>query len=144
MEFVKNTLACSHCSKTLQSPVTLPCGETICKIHVNNEPETEYYCVTCNLNHSIPAGGFKINKILDEMLRSKISSLHFGDEYQSAVDALAKVNELIESFQLLKRDPHFVIDKAVRDIKDKIDIRREQLKAEIDKEAEKLIENVLK
>jgi hypothetical protein len=141
MEFIKNTLACSICSKTLQSPVALPCGATICKNHVN-EHEKEFDCTACSNNHPIPKSGFKINEILDKILKSKLNNLHFGEEYQAAVDALKKLEEFIKNYCLLKQDPNFEIDKAIGDLKGNIDLKREQLKHGIDNEADKLIQQV--
>jgi hypothetical protein len=112
MEFVKNKLACSHCAQSLESPVTLPCGETICKHHVK-EYEKRYYCCACDIYHTVPKNGFKINRIIDDMLRSKIGSLHFGDEYQNAVNAVEGLEELMKSYRLLKQDPDFEIDKVI-------------------------------
>jgi hypothetical protein len=141
MEFVQNKLACSHCVKILQSPITLPCGETICKHHVN-ELEKKYHCDSCGENHPIPKKGFQVNKIVEDMLQSKISSLHFGEEYQSAADALNSLEDLLKNCHLLRQDLNSEIDEVINDLKGNIDLKREQLKLEIDKEADKLIRQV--
>jgi hypothetical protein len=143
MEVIQNTLACTYCLKTLQSPISLPCGETICKHHVNAE-ENVFFCGTCYKNHEIPKEGFASNKIAEKMLETKINSLHFGEEYQKAVDAVKNIEELIKSCSLLQQDPEFEIDKVIGEIKSDIDLKREQLKTEIDMEAEKLIQRVIK
>lgn len=144
MDFIKRSLACSHCSRTLQSPVTLICGATICKHHVDSAIiGNEYVCGSCYSVHSRPEGDFRINEILENILRSKLSSLHFGDEYQSAVDAVAKLEDLISRYHLLKNDPHYEIYELVADFKNSIDLKREHLKLEIDVKAEKLIQRVV-
>lgn len=142
MEFIQKTLSCTNCFKTLQSPVTLLCGVTICKHHIN-EQEKEFYCVKCNKNHSIPKDGFQINEILDTMLKSKLNNLHFGEEYQQVVDAVQDLEKLIKCSRLLLQDPNFEIDKVICDLKGDIDLKREQLKLEIDTEADKLIQQVM-
>jgi hypothetical protein len=142
MEFVENVFSCAHCSNTFQSPIALPCGVTICKHHIK-ETDKKYFCASCNVDHPIPKGGFKINQALEKMLKSKINSLHFGDEYQSAVDAVKKLEDLITKYRLLKEDPNFEIDKVIGDLKTNIDLKREQLKFEIDQEAEMLIQQMI-
>jgi hypothetical protein len=140
MEFVQKTLACSYCGKTIQSPVTLPCGTTICKHHVNQE--NEFDCLTCNKIHAIPKEGFQINEMIDSILKSNLNNLHFGNEYQRAVDVMRNLDELIKSYRLLKRDPNFEIDKVIGDLKGNIDLKLEKLRLAIDKEAEELIQHV--
>lgn len=140
MEFIQKTLACSYCRKTIQSPVTLQCGTTICKHHVNQE--NEFDCLTCNKIHPIPKEGFQINEIIDSILKSNLNNLHFGNEYQRAVDVMGNLEELIKSYRLLKRDPNFEIDKVIGDLKRSIDIKLDKLRLAIDKEAEELIQHV--
>jgi chromosome segregation ATPase len=142
MEFIKNTLACSYCGKTLQSPVTLPCGITICKHHIIEE-EKQFDCIECDRIHPIPSEGFQINKKLDQLLKSELNNLYFGEEYQTAVDALKNLEKSIDSYRLLKQDPSYELDKVFGNLKGDIEFKREQLKLQIDTEAEILVKQVV-
>lgn len=150
----KSLLACSQCLSTLKSPVMLPCGENICKHHVitdelsNNDDDNiinnEYYCCSCNQGHPMPKGGFVINKVLQRILDTKFHyGLKFGNEYESIIGILEKVERALDKYHQLKRDPDFKIDNEIGALKRRIDVNREELKLCIDQRAENLIEQVV-
>ena len=50
--------------------------------------------------------------------------------------------ELLEHFKRLRNDPELRINSALSDLRNKVDLRREELKEDIDKEALKMIEKI--
>ena len=62
---INEALICKHCEGRLDTPKTLPCGETICSfceksLQVNNDQIFD--CLVCKDKHEMPKNGFKINK----------------------------------------------------------------------------------
>jgi hypothetical protein len=138
-EHIESVYACAHCSNIFQSPIALPCGVTVCKHHIK-DTDKEYFCGACNGDHQIPKGGFEINQALEKMLKSKINALHFGQKYQSMVNSVKKLDDLIGNH---KEVSNCEIEKTIGNIKSNIDLKLEQLKHEIDQEAEILIQKML-
>jgi len=68
-------LICPVCDQKLSSPIVLPCGETICEKHINenltgkNKKSIQCPIEDCNQKHSIPTAGFIINKRLQKLLQ---------------------------------------------------------------------------
>ena len=65
---------CAFCSKLLVDPVSLPCGETVCKLHVQDKDSIE--CTLCYELHQIPKEGFLVNKAIQKQLDLKLDTLN--------------------------------------------------------------------
>ena len=60
---INEALICKHCEGRLDTPKTLPCGETICWRETSLEVNDRIFdCLICNQKHEMPKNGFKINK----------------------------------------------------------------------------------
>lgn len=137
MEILGKTLSCPYCSKILQSPVILPCGETICSHHVlvddhSSSPTTTFYCPSCHIEHARPTHGYPRVKTLEKILDMNLANLTFGSGYQQAVEANKRLGTQLESCRLLATDPDYEIDKAIGPLRNGIDLEREQFKVAID------------
>jgi hypothetical protein len=137
MEIIDEAIKCSVCRKILISPVLLPCGESVCKIHVVEK--TQIFCIVCEEDHSIPKEGFILNKKLEKIIETDISNYDFGAEYKNATNRCKKVEVMLEEIDLLKRDPCFYICEIIGDLKREVDFKKDELKLRIDDEAEALI-----
>ena len=77
MDKVLEAIKCAKCCKILSNPVLLPCGESICKCHINDDKSTQsVMCNECNVVHS--NWSFPENKALSKMIAAQIGSLDFG------------------------------------------------------------------
>ena len=67
---VKNLFNCEQCSQLLVDQVTLPCGSSVCKSHLDELIEkttketSKFECELCKEKHYIPEKGFFVNKSL--------------------------------------------------------------------------------
>lgn len=62
-------LQCSNCAKILESPVLLPCGDSVCKKHTTNESNEAILCLKCEIEHPLHANvEFLPNNALAEII----------------------------------------------------------------------------
>ena len=143
MNLVSDSIKCTQCKEILKLPVVLPCGDSICKHHVDKKNECKTIeCVLCNEVFDIPTNGFARNKALEKLLEKEINEIDLGEEYNSAFDKCQQFNDLYEHFNRIKNHPEMRIHSVINELKNKVDLRREELKQEIDKEALKIVEKL--
>lgn len=135
-------MKCSCCKKLLEEPIVLPCGHTICKIHETlriNLHQTNIKCPECHVEHELPKKGFPINSLAEKLLEKKFNEIDLGPEYKVAVDSFEELKRIVEKLKRVQDDPELEIDRVIDDLKNKIDLRREEEKKRIDEEALDLI-----
>ena len=132
-----NCLKCDFCYKLLVEPVRLPCGNTICKSHLqelsNNENAIE--CVLCYENHVLPENALK-------RLKLEIIDLNFNQVVSECKQRIEEARQKAESIESLAMDPELFINERFDLVKMHINWRRQDLKNEIDKYTDELIESV--
>jgi hypothetical protein len=138
MECLQESIKCKLCYQLLEKPVLLPCGNVICQKHQHESQENQsgIYCTVCDLNHEIPPNGGFVRIIpLENLINQNIDHIDFGEEYQLAYEKLNSFSDLLKRFEQLKNDPEYVISAKISELKAEIDLRREELKNQIDEEA---------
>ena len=72
------SLKCPICQKEYESPVLLPCGESVCSKCVNplGSLSNIFLCKLCNSMHEIPDNNFPQNKALIKVIESKRESVN--------------------------------------------------------------------
>ena len=138
MNLQSESIKCKSCEGILSKPVILPCGHSICKRHEKNENRT-VECIKCNESFEIPINGFASNRDLESLLES---DLNIYDEYNSYFNSFTQFQELLEHFNRVKNDPELRIHSVLSDFRNKVDLKREELKQNIEKEALKMIEKI--
>ena len=144
MESLLEPIQCTKCSEQLKNPVALPCGNSICEKHQNEDRDdnNSVYCSVCDLHHVIPNGGFIRILALEKLIERKINNIDLGDEYRSAYDKLEDFSELLEKLEKLKNDPSGKIYSKISKLRNSIDLRREELKNKIDEDALSIIKQL--
>ena len=144
MDLLGDSIKCANCKKTLKAPLVLPCGHCVCKQHEDLHKETtkEILCNICGLSHQIPLNGFVNVKQFESLLEKEIESIDLGEEYNSAKEKCQLFNDLLDKLNTLKNDPEMKIHTVISEMRNQVDLRREELKQEIDKESLKMIEKL--
>jgi hypothetical protein len=144
MQALFESLKCCQCKSLVESPLILPCGDSICKKHVvvEQESKNEYHCVACDVVHGLPSGGFIENKPLLKLLTANIQQAKFCKQYEIALGSFKNLVKSFEDAKLFHKDPYFFINKTVGDLKTDVDILREEFKLKIDEKADKLIKEL--
>jgi hypothetical protein len=84
MDRIRNAIKCSICHEILESPVILPCTDTICLKHVSNQSNGVVRCGKCGVEHQIPANGFLSVPSLEAIIKSEIGHFDFGSVHNKA------------------------------------------------------------
>ena len=142
MDYISSIIKCVNCESILSSPVLLPCGHSVCKKHTNEDVNSSIRCGNCGEDHSIPPKSFPEIKALSMLIDAEIEKLDFGQFYHNAKYACKNLNNLHVEIESLLKDPIFSIYEQISDLKNKIEIKREEFKLQIDKETDRLMEVV--
>jgi hypothetical protein len=107
------------CGKYISQPVILPCGNNICKKHVDEIHQTSklYDCEFCKSVHEIPEHGFILNKALNEIIRT---NLHLNDKGREAQDLIYKFESVLNELLVINKDPKEFISDYVSLNKNKL------------------------
>ena len=129
-----NFFNCDFCNKLLVEPTKLPCGNTICISHLQElfGAENIFECILCYKNHPLPQSCLKRPKI--ELIFNQV----FSECKQKIEEAIQKV----QSVELLVKHPECFINERFDLITRHINWRRQDLKKEIDKYADELVQSV--
>ncbi len=96
---VKNLFNCEQCNQLLVDPVTLSCGNSVCKGHlkqllgVSPEVSNGFLCKLCGDKHSIPENGFAINKRIQDGLNIKFNTLKLNPVYEECKKEINEAKE---------------------------------------------------
>jgi hypothetical protein len=155
MESVKlrSILTCPICEQIYEKPVLLPCTKTICQKHLSSmrdEKSSELInCSVCQLDetpvqHQVPPGGYPINEDKLTLIELKLDKLNL-DELNLRREAKERCelfeNKLTE-IELLIRDPAYFINDYFSKLVRETDLRREELKGNIDDLFDNLKDNI--
>ena len=143
---VKSLFDCDLCNQVLMDPVTISCGSNICKNHldklIKNKDKTAYKCEICHEEHYIPKSGFIINKKLQNCLTIKLNTLKLTPIFDECKIEIQKATENGAKIEKLEMNSESYIYEYFQDIKREVDIRREKLKADIDKYSNEVIQSI--
>lgn len=120
---------CHLCQNIFDSAITLPCGQTICKKHVQElqtevEDKNVIVCELCHDNHQIPMHGFQENVIVNELLRSELPKVNFGIVYAQALEKCHRMKSLIEEFEHIDKDKQSIIFEYFSKLRNTIDTKK--------------------
>ena len=120
MELVE-ILTCQVCQILYIDPVILPCMETICRKHVDEQMDStsnEFKCYFCNENHQIPKNGFRED--------TKINTLiGFWHKNYPTVESLEQIEQYLN-------EPGELLNEDFSKLRENIEQDRKVQKAHID------------
>ena len=140
----KYLFGCDLCNQLLADPITLLCGNTVCKNHIQQLliSGSLIGCTLCRKNHTIPEDGFKINKEIQSAFDAEIKKLKSTLEYFECSHKIETVTELLRKFETISKAPSVYINARFEEIKSRVNCRRADIKKEIDKYGDGLIQSI--
>jgi len=149
---VKTLFDCSLCNQLLVDPVTIPCGNSICKKHLpdevlierSNNSDKSFKCGICMIEHAVPKEGIVINRHIQNALDIKFNTLKLNPEYEECKKVIFEAQSSLARIEVLDKDPESFIYEYFEDIKRKVDSRREDLKLRIDNSSDDIIQSIEK
>ena len=131
---IKQELTCKYCNKIYTEPITLICGDNICKQHLEELiPKTsasnKFNCPLCdeeNTNHN-----FKINKLIEALIKRELHEFKLNPLNELTLHNL-KIE--INNLEKILNDPENYIYEELNELKWQVDLDREknQRKRQID------------
>ena len=147
MENIKYLFNCKHCSQPFQgAPIIMGCcGESICSIHLDEEVNANnkrklFTCSLCNESHTIKSSKkFATNKIAENLMKMQVANLNLGDTYEQAERECKRLEATLDNLTNLKNDPVNFIFEYISKLKNKVDLRREEIKLDVDRQSDDMI-----
>ena len=122
-----------ECQVYLQNPITLPCGFTICKEHVEGYKD-KFVCLLCQQEHSVPSKGFQINRIIMDIINS---GGHLNEIQKNLYDDFRDLESIVNNYDRLNSD--VLIYDFFSNLRNKVDLHREQLIEKIHLKSDEII-----
>ena len=138
---IKEKLTCKHCNELYNQPITLSCGDTICKHHieelVSGKASNKFLCPLCD--KEILNQDFTVNKIIQDLIQVEFHEFKLNPKYENIFQSLKME---IRNLETILRDPQNCIYEEMSELKRQVDLEKESLKSEIDKLADGLIQQL--
>lgn len=130
------------CKNVFEKPVILLCcGESICEKHVPdlyvNEDKKLIKCPFCTEEFELPKKGLLINKKLEQMIH-----IDLGPANRQAKENIIELKRVLDDYSTLIQNPELFVFKYFQDIKNEIDISREEWKMLIDNYHDDLLKEI--
>jgi hypothetical protein len=131
-------------------PIILPCCyKTVCEHHIENQDESatskkrkRFTCILCDTSHDqAKCKKFATNETIENLLKIEIGEkfVNLGDVYLQTTNQLKSLEDNFRQVNDLIKDPKNFIYEKIHDLKRDVDLRKEKLKAEIDKTCAEMI-----
>ena len=137
----KELFKCGFCQKIFEDPVFLPCLESVCRAH--SEDVCAEPCLFCDQKHSVPEEGFVSDKRTKKMLELEVNKISLQsesyDQCKKAIDEIATLNSYVDS---ILQDPKNFIYEYFSELKNKVDLKKESLSADLNNWYEKIIDEI--
>ena len=137
MEKIKRIFDCKLCDKQLSECILLPCGDSVCKMHIKNVQKIR--CLSCSNEHEVPTDGFPLNKVANQLIESNFHKLDFGNDFNDAEKACLKLEERLKLLFKIFEKPCEYFSQFFKKMIQAFDLKREEIKLENHKYAENLI-----
>ena len=143
---MKRLIICKLCHETLEDPIILPCGKTICSKHLLDETNN-FKCNLCDNSHDKTVDKLPINEIANGLVQIcddyvDLNSIDLGPEYKLAKKQCEHLKELINESELLIKNSTFYINEYFAKLKNEIDLSKEKLIEDIRDKHEQLIDKI--
>jgi hypothetical protein len=148
VEKVKSFLDCQQCNKLLVDPVVTACGKLICKIHLEklltheSKEKNTFVCEMCQEEHVIPKNGFVVPDRLQDLLDVELNKFEPSPMFDECRKELEEAKASVLKIEQIETNPESYIYDYFEDIKNQVDLRREDLKFKIDTYSDDIIKSI--
>ena len=144
---LKCFLDCDLCNSLLVDPIVIPCGNLICKAHLDklintSDEKSSFICDTCKEEHALPNDGFMVNHRLQSLLELGIDAFKASPIFDECKKEIEDARKNMREVELLETNSESYIYDYFEEIKRKIDLRREDIKLKIDEYSDGIIKSV--
>jgi hypothetical protein len=145
----KKFFECDFCYQTLESPIALACGKTVCKKDLDFilKEMKSFKCIICNSEHFIPKDGFKIDEKIQNMLENNINKINLKSVvplFKECDQILNMIKADIKTLDDLVQNPKDFLYEYFNELKRQADLRREKLKIFVDSYSDEVMDEINK
>lgn len=122
-------LECDFCNLLLMEPISMQCGHTVCRDHLNpdfDEIPATFVCPFCQETQIMPKNGIRVNERLQAMLKS----YNDNPERLSIKQDLEDLKNTVEEYEMIV--PELFVHDYIAKLLNKVDLHREEVIAKID------------
>jgi flagellar biosynthesis chaperone FliJ len=137
---IDRLLKCEQCNQRYIQPRSLPCGEFICTICLENLIEEQsakqsgkLKCWYCSKEHDMPEEGFPISKKLEKLLETKPNEIYRSKAVEKLETQLRNIKSELNALKS-------TLDNGIEKIRERCSL----LKHQIQIRAESLVDNINK
>ena len=132
-----------ECRLLLENPITLPCANTVCLEHLDQfQDEKSFSCLCCTKKHSVPEDGFTTNPKFINLIEKELNA---NSCYKQANSLLKEMEAQVRDFEKdVAQDPANFIYEYFFELRNKIDLHREQMIKKLQDKSEELIKRLEK
>ncbi|CAF0807271.1 unnamed protein product [Brachionus calyciflorus] len=140
----ESTILCPICHKEYDTPIILPCGESICSKCINplGEESDNFLCKLCNTIHEIPTNGFQLNKALIKVIETKNQSIP-NPQVEKRINCFLEIENRLDRLKKDFENCKENIKDSTRLILNEIEVVADLKCKEINQVRDDLIEKVL-
>ena len=136
---IREELTCKYCNQIYKNPITLTCGDNVCKHHIeelviSNNSSNKFPCPLCNKQNLNLT--FEVNKLIEKLIKKELHEFKLNPKYEKTLNNL---HIEIKKLEAILNDPHNYIYNEVSELKRLVDLDREKFKKQIDTLADDLI-----
>lgn len=144
IERISDLFKCKLCKKSYSNPIMLPCGNVIClkDLELLSSDGINIDCHLCDREHQKPLDGFPIVRPLAEMMELRADRLSFGKNFEYGKNLLVAVEKLLRQFSLINSDPKSFIHDYFNELRKKCNLKREEIKSEIDNHYDQMLKEI--
>ncbi len=114
---IKNFFDCDLCHQVLVDPITIPCGNNVCKDHLEkllknvSKEKSSFQCEICKEEHFIPKSGFKANKMVQRGLEIQLNTLKLTPIFEECKTVIKTALERVAVIETLEKSSEgFIYD----------------------------------
>ncbi len=135
---ILKSLKCGFCQNIFFEPVSLPCGDTVCKAHIK-QADKHIICPLCgSMYPKADSAELVINSVVNQLIQDHLSNLNFGLNYEKSVQSCETLLEEINKNESIIGMPNEIFE----DIKTEIGLKNKKLKVEIDEFSQKVFDEL--
>ena len=138
---LEKMLTCKYCNKIYSEPITLACGDSLCKEHIQEllSIDDTYFliCPFCNIKSSNQ--NFIVSKTIQDLLDIQAHKFKIDPRLEQT---FTNFKTEIRNLELILNEPENFIYEEINELKRQVDLDREKAKAEIDELADDLIQQL--
>ena len=139
MDKVLKALKCFNCREILSNPVLLSCGHMICQKDTQFDDD-KVLCSECGIDHENKC--FVVVKGFADLIEANLASFDFGTQHKQTRESCDKLKNLVDKNDTLLNDLNYHIHEEIGLLKNRIMLRSEQLKKQIDEITQEMLDGL--